>query len=68
MTYQELLNECDMLEGNINRMMVTKDLKELTRMYEFAEMRLQKIHKERIKELDVKMERGKRNGEEQKET
>ena len=52
MTHKELLNECDMLQGNINRMMVTKDPKELLRMYEFAEMRLQKIHKTRVKELD----------------
>ena len=58
MKHQELLNECDMLQGNINRMMVTKDIRELTRMYEFAEMRLQRIHKERVKELDVKMEGG----------
>ena len=47
-----------MLQGNINRMMVTKDIRELTRMCEFAEMRLQRIHKERVKELDVKMEGG----------
>lgn len=52
MTNKEMLNECDMLQGNINRMMVTKDPKELLRMYEFAEMRLQKIHKARVKELD----------------
>ena len=52
MIHKELMNECDMLQGNINRMMVTKDPKELLRMYEFAEMRLQKIHKARVKELD----------------
>ena len=58
MTHQELMIECDMLQGNINRMMVTKDLRELTRMYEFAETRLQKIHKWCVKELDTKMEKG----------
>ena len=52
MSYKELMNECDMLKGNINRMMVTKDPKELLRMYEFAEQRLQKIHKARVAELD----------------
>ena len=52
MTHKELMNECDMLKGNINRMMVTKNPKELLRMYEFAEQRLQKIHKARVAELD----------------
>lgn len=53
MNHKELINEADMLKGNINRMMVTKDSKELLRMYEFAEMRLQKIHKARVAELDA---------------
>lgn len=52
MTRQEMMIEADLLQGNINRMMVTKDLKELTNMYEWAERRLQTIHKERVKELD----------------
>lgn len=52
MTYKELMNECDMLEGNINRMIVTNDKKELRQMYEWAERRLQKIHKARFAELD----------------
>ena len=56
MTHQELMIECDMLQGNINRMMVTKDIRELVRMHEIAEMRLQKIHKWRVKELVAKME------------
>ena len=51
MTHKELMIEADMLQGNINRMMVTKDPKELLRMYEFAEKRLQKIHRERVKIL-----------------
>lgn len=58
MTHQELMIECDMLQGNVNRMMVTKDIRELVRMHEFAEMRLQKIHKWRVKELVAKMEKG----------
>ena len=58
MTHQDLINECNMLQGNVNRMMVTKDIRELVRIHEFAEMRLQKIHKWRVKELVAKMERG----------
>ena len=50
--FQMLMNECDMLKGNINRMMVTNDKKELRQMYEWAERRLQKIHKARFAELD----------------
>ena len=52
MTKQELMNEADMLQGNINRMMVTDDLKELLSMFMWAERRLKTIHKERVKELD----------------
>ena len=52
MTKHELMNEVDMLQGNINRMMVTDDPKELLSMYMWAERRLQTIHKERVKELD----------------
>lgn len=52
MDRKQLMIEADMLQGNINRMMVTEDLKELTSMYEWAERRLQTIHKERVKELD----------------
>ena len=52
MTDQELLMTCDSLKGCINRMMVTDDLKELMHMYEWAERYLQKIHVERVKELD----------------
>lgn len=52
MTDQELLMECDALTGNINRMMVTDDPKELLAMYEWAERRLQRIHIARVKELD----------------
>lgn len=44
--------EADMLQGNINRMLVTKDPKELQKMYEIAEYRLQKIHCARVIELN----------------
>ena len=53
MTRQELMIEADMLQGNINRMMVTKDFKELSSMYQWAERRLQTIYRERVKELDI---------------
>lgn len=46
------MNECDMLEGNINRMMVTASERELEKMYIVALNRLNKIfdgNKERIK-------------------
>lgn len=52
MTKHELMNQADMLQGNINRMMVTDDPKELLSMYMWAERRLKTIHKERLKELD----------------
>lgn len=47
MTHKELLNEADMLQGNINRMMVTDDKDELLKMYTFALERLGKIYIER---------------------
>lgn len=47
MTHKELMNEADMLQGNINRMMVTDDKAELLRMYAFAFERLGKIYRER---------------------
>lgn len=49
---QRLMNECDMLEGNINRIMVTSSERELEKMYIVALNRLNKIfegNKERIK-------------------
>lgn len=53
MTRKELMIEADMLQGNVNRMMVTEDPKELTSMYEWAERRLQTIYRERVMELDI---------------
>ena len=48
MTHKELMNEADMLQGNINRIMVTDDKDELLKMYAFALERLGKIYRERI--------------------
>ncbi len=41
MNVQEAYIEYDMLKGNINRMFVTDDIKELARMHEFAKNRLE---------------------------
>ena len=54
MTRQQLFNECDMLQGNVNRMMVTDDPKDLWHNYEWACKRLSRIHQERVKELEEK--------------
>ena len=51
MTRSKLMNEAEMLKGNIARMVVTKDIDELKRMHEFAELRLQRIRKAREAEL-----------------
>ena len=40
---KDLMIECDMLQGNINRMMVTDDAEELLRMFAFAHKRLGNI-------------------------
>ena len=41
---KELNNEIDMLKGNINRMCVTDDISELSKMYQIAQKRIDKIH------------------------
>ena len=41
--HKDLMFECDMLQGNINRMMVTDDAEELLRMFAFAHKRLGNI-------------------------
>lgn len=38
--HKDLMIECDMLQGNINRMMVTDDGEELLKMFAFAHKRL----------------------------
>lgn len=40
---KDLMIECDMLQGNINRMMFTNDGEELLRMFAFAHKRLGNI-------------------------
>jgi len=51
MTDQELMNEYDMLIGNINRMMITREENELYTMYKFAGKRLLQIYLSRVKEI-----------------
>lgn len=58
MTHNELLNEADMLKGNIARMMVTKDKVELSKMADVAMTRLENIYQERCKELDDEIKVG----------
>lgn len=41
---KEMINEADMLKGNINRMCVTTDDEELDVMYTFAKLRLEEIY------------------------
>lgn len=40
---KELYNETDMLQGNINRMCVTDDVKELISMFKVVSKRIDKI-------------------------
>lgn len=41
--HKDLMLECTMLQGHINRMMVTDDAEELLRMFAFAHKRLGNI-------------------------
>ena len=60
MTRQELMNECDMLHGNINRMMVTDSQEELLEMFAFAHDRLGKLFWENRKRINMKEYKAKR--------
>ena len=51
MTKQLLINLADMLQGNINRMMLTDDTEELLIMCMWAERILNTIYKERLMEI-----------------
>lgn len=50
--YLFIRNEIDMLQGNINRMAVTDDEKELKIMREYAELRIKRIFQLRARELE----------------
>ncbi len=51
---EEILDESDMLEGNISRMFLTDDPEELEHMYEFSKRRLEKIYKYHYARLQSK--------------
>jgi hypothetical protein len=56
----ELLNEIDMLRGNINRMCVTDNKQELDKMLRYAKLRLDEIYDYnhyRVKLLSDKIEK-----------
>ena len=48
---KNLMSECDMLEGNINRMMVTDDFKELEQMFTVALNRVITIRNKNMERL-----------------
>lgn len=48
---EEMLGEVDMLRGNINRICVSKDVEEISRMYHFALMRLEEIMKYNVRRV-----------------
>lgn len=48
---KNLMAECDMLEGNINRMMVTDDFKELEQMFTVALNRVITIRNKNMERL-----------------
>lgn len=52
MTRQQLMNECDMLQGNVNRMMVTDSKEELYEMYYWASARLGTLLRENRKRIE----------------
>lgn len=56
---QEINEIVRMLEGNINRMCVTNDEKELLSMYNWALDRLSMLFEARCKEIQIKNEANK---------
>ncbi len=54
MTRKEIFNESDMPKGNINRMFVTDNPKELLHMYEFSKKRLERIYQYNYARLQSK--------------
>ena len=51
---KDLMIECDMLQGNINRMMVTNDHEELLTMFAYAHKRLGDIYWKNKKRINAK--------------
>ena len=53
MDRQDLMNECDMLRGNIYRMMVTDSHFELMNMFTYAIMRVNEIYWENKQRINM---------------
>lgn len=51
---KDLMIECDMLQGNINRMMVADDHEELLTMFAYAHHRLDRIYWQNKKRINLK--------------
>ena len=51
---KDLMIECNMLQGNINRMMVTNDHEELLTMFAYAHKRLGEIYWKNKKRINEK--------------
>lgn len=51
---KQLMNGCDLLQGNINRMMVTDDHEELLTMFAYAHHRLDNIYWQNKKRINLK--------------
>ena len=51
---KQLMNECDLLQSNINRMMVTDDHEELLTMFAYAHHRLGNIYWQNKKRINLK--------------
>lgn len=52
--HKDLMIECDMLQGNINRMMVADNHEELLTMFAYAHHRLDNIYWQNKKRINLK--------------
>ena len=51
MEQSKIKHEADMLEGNIARMVLTQDIKELESHYKYGKERLERIYKGKLQQL-----------------
>lgn len=56
--YNELEDHGRMLDGNINRMFITKNIDELEKMKTWAIWRIEKIYDLKRKELNIHIQEG----------
>ena len=52
MTRHQLMNECDMLQGNVNIMMITYSMQELVDIYYYASSRLCSLYIENVRRIE----------------